>query len=416
MSNLSKITVAVLAGGLGTRLQPVTKKQKVIAEVNSQPFLKYLLDHLNTAGFKNIVLCTGYLGEQVEESLGKKHKDLNLLYSREKSPLGTAGALRLALPFINSETVLVMNGDTFCNVDLKKFVEFHFDKKANASLVISSIEDTARYGSVKLDFDDVIVGFVEKMLDGGSGWINGGVYLINRPEILKIPENKEISFENEIFPTLIGKNFYGYKNQGYFIDIGTPQSYSQAVLFFEKLKQKQKRFVLLDRDGTMIIEKNYLSNPDHLVLLPGVVKALKEFKKMSLGLIVITNQSGVGRGYFDLKTLEKIHQRLNRLLASNDIFLDDIYFCPHIPEDNCLCRKPNAELVEKAMKKYDFDPKLSFVVGDNRTDIELGKKIGATTILVRTGHGAKVEKANLIKPDYIVDDLRKASNIVRTLI
>lgn len=413
MSNLSDVTVAVLAGGLGTRLQSVTKDQKVVAEVNAQPFLRYLLDQLNTAGFKKVVLCIGHKGEQVEEKLGKKNKNLDLIYSKENFALGTGGALRLALPLLKSDTILVMNGDTYCNAELKKFVKFHFDKKANASLVVSYVADTSRYGSVNLDSNDEVVGFEEKKIGGDSGWINGGVYLINRSEILGTPEKREVSLEKEIFPSLIGKSFYGYKSKGEFIDIGTPQSYFQAGLFFEKLQKKQKRFVLLDRDGTIIVEKNYLSNPDHIELLPGVAKALREFKKMGLGILVITNQSGVGRGYFNLITLNKIHKRLNKLLLEEGVVLDGIYFCPHLPEDNCLCRKPKTALVEKARKKHNFDPKLSFVVGDNRGDIELGKKIGATTILVRTGYGATVEKEKTVNPDYKVDDLTGALDIIK---
>lgn len=175
---------------------------------------------------------------------------------------------------------------------------------------------------------------------------------------------------------------------------------------------KKRRFVLLDRDGTIIVKKNYLSNPDHVELIPGAVKALKELKKLGLGLVIITNQSGIGRKYFDLATLEKIHQKLTNLLLKDGVILDDIYFCPHIPEDNCLCRKPKIELVKKAIKKHKFDPKLCFVVGDNKGDIELGKNIGAMTILVRTGYGRQVEKEK-ISPDYVVDNLEAVLPIIK---
>lgn len=175
---------------------------------------------------------------------------------------------------------------------------------------------------------------------------------------------------------------------------------------------KKRRFVLLDRDGTVIVESNYLSNPDHIELLPGVADTLKELKKLGLGLLIITNQSGIGRKYFDLETLEKIHQKLTDLLFRGGVALDDIYFCPHIPEDNCSCRKPNTGLIDEAKKKHKFDPRLCFVVGDNRVDIELGKNIGATTILVRTGYGAQIEKER-INPDYVVDNLEDVLPIIK---
>lgn len=174
----------------------------------------------------------------------------------------------------------------------------------------------------------------------------------------------------------------------------------------------KKIFVLLDRDGTIIVEKKYLSNPDHIELLPGVPDALKELKKLGLGLLIITNQSGIGRKYLDLEVLSRIHQTLTDLLLKKGVVLDDIYFCPHIPEDDCLCRKPNVELVEKASKKHNFDPKSCFVIGDNKGDIELGKNIGATTILVRTGYGRQIEKAE-INPDYVVDNLEAVLPIIK---
>lgn len=177
---------------------------------------------------------------------------------------------------------------------------------------------------------------------------------------------------------------------------------------------KRRRFVLLDRDGTIIAEKNYLSNPDHVELLSGALNALKQIQDLGLGLVIITNQSGIGRKYLDLATLEEIHQKLTGLLLKGGVVLDDIYICPHTPEDNCLCRKPKVELVEKAAEKHNFDPRLSFIVGDNKVDIELGKNIGATTILVRTGYGILIEKD--VNPDYVVNNLEAAIPIIKKLL
>ncbi len=175
---------------------------------------------------------------------------------------------------------------------------------------------------------------------------------------------------------------------------------------------KKKRFVLFDRDGTIIVERNYLSNPDHIELIPGVSDALMELKKLGLGLLIITNQSGIGRKYFDLTTLDKIHQKLIDLLLKEGVVIDGIYFCPHVPEDNCLCRKPGTKLIEEAKRKNNFDPKDCFVVGDNKVDIELGKNIGATTILVRTGYGLQTEKEG-VGSDYVVDNLEKVLPIIK---
>lgn len=177
-----------------------------------------------------------------------------------------------------------------------------------------------------------------------------------------------------------------------------------------------KRFVILDRDGTIITERKYLSDHNQVELIPNAAIGLKKLKDQRLGLLVITNQAGIGRGYFNLNDLKLIHKRLSDLLAGEGIILDGIYFCPHVPEDNCNCRKPNLGLIEKAAKEHNFDPKMCFVIGDKALDIELGKNMGAKTFLVRTGYGLEVEKQNLVKPDYTVDDLLQASDIIKTLV
>ncbi len=233
ISNLSEISVAILAGGLGTRLRPVVSgKPKVLAEVKRHPFLEYLLNQLNNAHFKKIVLCTGYLSDQVEKTFRKKYKNLHLLYSSEQIALGTAGSLRYALPLFTSETILVMNGDSFCEVDFKKFWQFHLSKKSKATVVLSWVSDTSRFGKVKLGIDDSIIGFQEKKSEGGAGFVNAGIYLINKAFIAKTPEGKQISIEKDIFPNWIDKGFYGYMGNHNFIDIGTSGDYAQAEQFF----------------------------------------------------------------------------------------------------------------------------------------------------------------------------------------
>jgi len=174
----------------------------------------------------------------------------------------------------------------------------------------------------------------------------------------------------------------------------------------------KRRFVILDRDGTINIHKNYISDPDEIELIPGAAEGLRLMKKLGLGLIVITNQSAVGRGYFDLTRLDEINQRLIDLLYAENILLDGIYYCPHTPEDQCDCRKPKPALVEKAAVELGFNPSASFVIGDNICDIELGKNIEATTILVRSGYGDSIARNGVITPDFIAVDLVSAAQFI----
>lgn len=175
-----------------------------------------------------------------------------------------------------------------------------------------------------------------------------------------------------------------------------------------------RRFVLIDRDGTINVEKHYLSDPDHLELYPGVGAAIRRLNRLDLGVVVVTNQSGIARGYFDLARLEEIHTRLFALLEGEGAAIDGIYICPHGPKDDCSCRKPLPGMVEQAVADHQFDPARSFMIGDKEVDVELGHAVGAVSILVRTGHGT--EYVGNTKADHVVDDLPEAVRLIERLV
>lgn len=236
------VTGAILAGGLGTRLRAaVPNRAKVLAEIRGRPFLAYLLDRLARVGVPRVVLCTGYRGDQVRAEFGDSYDGMALVYSQESSPLGTAGALRLALPLSHSDPVLVINGDSFCDVDLSAFYDWHCARRAEATLVLVQMSDTGRYGCVSMNEDGAILGFDEKSVSGNSGWINAGIYLIARSFIQKIPKNRTVSLEKEMFPTWIGRGFYGYPTHGRFLDIGTPEAYKAAKKFFAEERRNNAK-------------------------------------------------------------------------------------------------------------------------------------------------------------------------------
>ena len=173
--------------------------------------------------------------------------------------------------------------------------------------------------------------------------------------------------------------------------------------------QPKRRYAVLDRDGTIIVERHYLSHPDLVELLPGAAQGLRHMRNLGLGLVVVTNQSPIGRGYFGLDRLEQIHQRLENLLAEEGVRLDRIYCCPHRPDEHCSCRKPETGMLDRAATELGFDKQASFVLGDKPCDIELGQRVEATTFLVRTGYGGQVISDRSASPDYIVNDLWDAA-------
>ena len=176
------------------------------------------------------------MGDKVQEVYGEMYKLLHLSYSQEDEPLGTGGALRLALPLIESDSVLVMNGDSYIHADLSSYVDWFFQIDRKASLLLAKVPDTSRYGMVKLEKDGSVSAFEEKEEAKGAGWINAGVYLVRTSLLRLIPSGKAFSLERDFFPSLVGNGLFGYQCRGRFIDIGTPESYVQAEKFFSEKK------------------------------------------------------------------------------------------------------------------------------------------------------------------------------------
>jgi len=229
----SNVSAAILAGGFGTRLQPVVSdKPKIMADVRGRPFITYLLDQLSDLGICEVVLCLGYMAEMVIQQLGRSYGSMRLRYSVEDKPAGTGGALGLALPLFTHESVLVMNGDSYFGTNLDAFVRWYFTVGAKAGILLAQVQDTTRYGSVDLDTNGGIAAFKEKTASEGAGWINAGVYMLAKEVFNLLPAGDIFSLERQLFPALIGKGLLGFPAEGRFIDIGTPESYVRAEAFF----------------------------------------------------------------------------------------------------------------------------------------------------------------------------------------
>ena len=230
---LQRLDAAVLAGGLGTRLSSVlNEKPKVLAPVCDRPFLAYLLDQLETAGIRRTVLCTGHLAEQVKSAFGDAFGAMHLVYSQERAPLGTGGALRQALAQFTSDTVLVLNGDSFCAADLAAFWTWHRARETGASLVRVEVPDAGRFGRIETNEHGRVIAFQEKDGAHAPGWINAGMYLLARELIPEIESAVAVSLERDVFPKWIDRGLYAWPCRSPFLDIGTPETYRQAQAFF----------------------------------------------------------------------------------------------------------------------------------------------------------------------------------------
>lgn len=235
VDDLSKADALILSGGLGTRLRSVlADSPKVLAPVCGRPWIFFLLDQLRRAGVARIILATGYRCEMVREVVGNNYLGTEVLYSEEQQQLGTGGALALARPLLKSESLIVLNGDSYCDVNFEKLFAFHCVRQADVTQVVVEQGDTSRYGAVLAEDDGRVVQFVEKGGSSGSGWINAGIYVLRRELLSELEQRKNISLERELFPHWLSKRFYAFPaDPELFIDIGTPQSFAQAQKLFD---------------------------------------------------------------------------------------------------------------------------------------------------------------------------------------
>lgn len=225
---LSNIPCIVLAGGKGTRLQSEVKDlPKPMAPIGKIPFLIVLLNHLHQKGINEFILSVGYKKEIIIDYIKSNNYSYTISFSEEDKALGTGGAISQALQHINSDYVLVVNGDTFFDIDLLDFVNQSMKMDFACSIALHRIKEGNRYGEVIID-DKSIVKFTEKKAVT-NGLINGGIYLLNTAKFAKKSHQTSFSFEKEYLEKYVNEGkFIGFEQKGYFIDIGIPEDYRKA--------------------------------------------------------------------------------------------------------------------------------------------------------------------------------------------
>lgn len=228
----------ILAGGFGTRLSSVVRDvPKSMAPVNGRPFLDYQLDYLDVFGIQKVILSVGHLHEKIIDHYGDHYRDIRIEYCIEEEPLGTGGGLKKAMSVAEGPLVIAMNGDTFYEIDFMKFLHIHRGKESKLSIVLREVDDVSRYGSIERDEDRRITGFYEKNRKSGKGFINGGIYIINKRFFDKHNLPDKFSLEQDFFEKIYKKEkIYGILCRQYFIDIGVPEDYAKAQEDFKNFR------------------------------------------------------------------------------------------------------------------------------------------------------------------------------------
>lgn len=232
---LNETDVVMLCGGSGTRLGAITKDiPKPMATIGNRPFLDILIQHVSSFGFKRFVLCVGYKKEAIEDYFRTHKGGIKIVFSeeREGNLLGTAGAIKNAEKAVESDTFLVMNGDSFADIDFGRFLQFHDKKRAVASLALTKAVQRDDAGRVRMGERDEIITFNEKDEIADAAYMNTGVYFFSNAVFRYIPAEARFSLEYDLFPSMIGKGIYGYVVDTEVIDIGTPERLEKAKALF----------------------------------------------------------------------------------------------------------------------------------------------------------------------------------------
>lgn len=388
--------VVIIAGGQGTRIASVNSEiPKAMIPIGGKPILEYEVELARRYGFDHFLFVVGHLGEQIEAYFGDGTSwNVHIDYFYEDKPLGTAGALGLLKDKL-TEDFFVFYGDTVADFDMCAMLDFHHQKKADATLFVHPNDHPYDSDIVVCDTDGAVTDFCFKPhpLDFvGHNKVNAALFIFS-PQVLGLIEpGVKSHIEKDILPRCLsaGLKVYSYLSFEYIKDMGTPDRYYSvsADVLSGKVTRMNRCFsrtaVFLDRDGVLNREVNLLSSPEQVELIEGAAEAVRYINEKGYLAIVVTNQPVIARNLCSLDELDKIHATLETLLGRERAFLNAIYYCPHHPDKGypeerpeykivCNCRKPKPGLFFQAAEEWNIDLSNSYMIGDSERDVQAGQ-------------------------------------------
>jgi histidinol-phosphate phosphatase family protein len=393
------------------------------------PLLEHQIALCRRHGFLKILLLVHHGHEQIRVYFGDGSAyGVSLGYALEKTPRGTAGALHDALLHL-LDTFLVLYGDTYIDVDLRRMWDTHLKQGADATLFVHPNDHPHDSDLVELDSKGAVTALYPypHRHECRDNLATAALFVMQRSGLDgTTSRDTPADLVRDACPAMLraGRRLYGYVSPEYIKDVGTPERLDQVEHDItagvpERLSGRTLRSaVFVDRDGTLNREVHYLDAPEQLELLGGAANAVRRINRTGRLAIVVTNQPAVARGDLTPAGLERIHRTLKGMLGRQGAYLDAIYACPHHPDGGfpgevhelkreCECRKPRTGLIDAACRDLTIDRGTSWMVGDTTSDMETGRRAGLRTILVRTGYAGQDGKY-LFRPDYVVSDLEAA--------
>ena len=366
---MHSLDLVILAGGKGSRIKSLIKdRPKPMAVFNNKPFLEYIIQFYSKYIFRNIFILTGYKSKSIYKKFENKNYNFtNIKCLRESRPLGTGGALSLLKRKKINDFILI-NGDTFIDVDLNKLIKSCNKNSFGALTLIKNKSYKSNKKLTALNLKGKKLFYQQK-----TGLMNAGVYFFKK-KILKFIKNKNLSLENDILPKLIenGK-ISGIKTNKFFIDIGVPKNFKNANKVL--LKNFKKPAAFLDRDGVINYDSGYVHKIKDFKFRPNVIKGLKFLKEKDYYVFIITNQAGIGKGIYTINQFYKLQNDIKIILQKKNIFFDYVNFCPYHPKAKIKkykrkteLRKPGNLMIKQIYRNWHINMKKSFMIGDKLTD------------------------------------------------
>ena len=425
------LTAVVLAGGKGTRLRSVARDlPKPMVPVDGVPVLEHQLRWLHREGVRRVILLVGHRKEAIIDHVGDGSAfDLEVDYFVETEPLGTTGGVKAVEDRLD-DSFLVLYGDVMLDLDLSRFVRFHRERAADASLVLHPNDHPFDSDLVEVDESDRVTAFHSKPHPPGAVYrnlVNAACYLFEPVVLDHIEPGVKADFGADVLPRLIHQRaVFGYRTPEYLKDMGTPDRLARVEAdvrsgtVAERNLRHARPAIFLDRDGVINRDHHLIRRTEDMELLPGSASAVRRINRSGHLAVVVTNQSVIARNLVDLDGLRRIHDAMEWTLGEDGAYVDDLLFCPHHPDGGypeerpeykvaCDCRKPSPGMLLTAADRWNIDLERSWMIGDSPRDAEAGRRAGCRTIGVRTGHGMDGQPE---AADVVVDDLARAVHLI----
>tara|TARA_B110000008_G_scaffold270348_1_gene300497 strand:+ start:1724 stop:2911 length:1188 start_codon:yes stop_codon:yes gene_type:complete len=373
------LDLVILAGGKGTRIKKFTRnKPKPLAKIGRFTFLDLLLSNVTKYNFRKIIILAGYKGQQIFKKYN--NKSINFIKIQciiEKKPLGTGGGLKIIKNHL-TDNFFVINGDTIS--DFNYYEMLKLKKKHKSVIALTNSKFNYDGNSIKnLKFNEHNLITINNNRD--KNFKSAGVCLLDK-DIFQNTNKVKFSLEDEIlYKLILTKKAYAYTKKFFFYDIGTKFDFRNAK---EKLLDYLKKPALfLDRDNTINYDKGYTYKFKDFKFINNSYEALKNISKKKIYIFIITNQAGIAKGYFKESDFINLHSKLKKKLVKDEIYINEVKYCPYHPnakilryKKNSLLRKPNNLMIKQIFKKFNIDKKNSLMIGDQLKDLKCAKKSG----------------------------------------